>query len=200
MNGLDSLPSGSKDERIQVSLSPDISCSTLTTSSTCSITGRLSVGAISPFATGNLTLNGYGPNKIVLDSTGVNMTGNTAVTGTLTSSGLITANAGLTVTGNANIPGYTFASGYVGAFGANVTSTGRVTWTASMTSTGLYLITFASAHPLGANYIVHVTSQGGTAAVRGSTYVPTSTTFGVHSLAIGTGRPTALPFSFTVLA
>ena len=109
----------------------------------------------------------------------------TAITGSLTSSGLITANAGLTVAGNVIMPGYTFASGMVSAGGANVTSTGRVTWTSSQTSTGLYLVTFASAHPLGANYIINVTSQGGAAAIRGSTYAPTSTTFQVACASFG---------------
>ena len=156
--------------------------------------------AISPPATGNLTLNGYGPNKVVLDSIGVNMTGNTAITGSLTASGLVTASAGLTVSGNVSMPGYTFASGLVSATGANITSTGQVGWTSSLLATGLYLITFNSAHPLGPNYIVNVTSQGGTAAIRGSTYAPTSTTFGVASFMIGTGTVTNLTFSFMVLA
>ena len=163
---------------------------------------------ITPPLNGDLQLNGNNTNtKIVLGTgttvitgTTVGITGTTSITGSLTSSGLITANAGLTVAGNVTMPGYTFASGLVSAAGAKITSTGQVNWSSSMASNGLYLITFTSAHPLGANYIVHVTSQGGTAAVRGSTYSPTSTTFGVHSLALGTGTPTALPFSFTVLA
>ena len=79
------IDSGRVDEHVLVQLSPDITCTTLTASSTCSITGRLTIGAISPPATGNLTLNGYSPNKIVLDSTGVNMTGNNAITGSLNS-------------------------------------------------------------------------------------------------------------------
>ena len=70
------IASGWVDEHVLVQLSPDITCTTLTASSTCSITGRLTIGARSLPATGNLTLNGYGPNKIVLETTGVNATGN----------------------------------------------------------------------------------------------------------------------------
>ena len=92
---------------------------------------------ITPPLNGSLQLHGNNTNtKIVLGTgtaaitgTTVGITGTTSITGSLTSSGLITANAGLTVTGNVTMPGYTFASGMVSAGRANVTSTGRVTWT-----------------------------------------------------------------------
>ena len=130
------------------------------------------------------------------------MTGNTAVTGTLTSSGLITANAGLTVTGNVSMPGYLWAAGLISAAGAKLTSTGQVSWSVVRTpgfATGSWQVTFASAHPLGANYIVTVTAQGGTSYLSTGAYAPTSTRITIATFT-NAGTLIDIPFSFMVLA
>ena len=119
---------------------------------------------ITPPLNGDLQLNGNNTNtKIVLGTgttvitgTTVGITGTTSITGSLTSSGLITANAGLTVAGKVTMPGYTFCSGFISSVGAKVSSTGQVSFTSTRVSTGLYTITFASAHPLGVNYILNI--------------------------------------------
>ena len=61
------------------------------------------------------------------------------------------------------MPGYMFAAGVVSAAAGHTTSTGQVAWTvarAAGQSIGVYTITFATAHPLGANYIVNITAVG----------------------------------------
>ena len=92
----------------------------------------------------------------------------------------------LSVTGNVNMPGCMFAAGLVSAAGSKISGTGQVVWTVSLISTGYYLITFPTAHPLGANYIANVTAQGCWTTIRGSSYAPTSTTFQLASYQIGT--------------
>ena len=82
-------------------------------------------------------------------------------------------------------------------------STGQVTYTVARLSgyaAGVWTITFASAHPLGVNYVVNVSGRGV------HTYVstapsPTTTAFVVVLLAPGTSTPPIdAVFSFTVLA
>ena len=86
----------------------------------------------------------------------------------------------MSVTGTVSMPGYMFCAGYVGATGSKITSTGQVNYTVARTSgfaTGVWTITFASAHPLGANYIINLTAQGGTSYISPSAGAPTSTYF-----------------------
>ena len=113
------IASGWVDEHVLVQLSLDITCTTLTASSTCSITGRLTVGAISPPATGNLTLNGYGPIKLVLASTGVTMTRNfQANNGILADQITPSLNGSLTLNGNNTNTKIVLGTGTVGISGA----------------------------------------------------------------------------------
>ena len=65
---------------------------------------------------------------------------------------------------------------------------------------GVWTITFGSAHPLGANYIVSVTGRGVFAYVAGNP-TPTTSAFSVVILAPGTSTPAVDGvFSFMVLA
>ena len=62
------------------------------------------------------------------------------------------------------MPGYLFCGGVVGATGKKYASTGQVSYTVARLSgyaAGAWTITFASAHPLGANYIMNITGRGG---------------------------------------
>ena len=61
------------------------------------------------------------------------------------------------------MPGHMWAAGLVKADGSTITGTGQVGFTSARLSgcpTGVCIITFASTHPLGANYTVNVTAQG----------------------------------------
>ena len=80
--------------------------------------------------------------------------------------GTLAVTGNLTVSGNVTMPGYMLAAGMVSATGTKLTSTGQVSYTSSRVSAGIYQITFASAHPLGVNYIVNVSSQGYTSNIR----------------------------------
>ena len=105
----------------------------------------------------------------------------------------------LSVTGTVSMPGYIFCSGLVTSAGVKTTATGQVSYTSSRTTTGIYVITFASAHPLGANYIVIVTAQGYGASVR-NTIAPTSLSFQVATYTWGATTSADAIFSFMVLA
>ena len=120
-------------------------------------------------------MNGYGTTKIALGNT-------------------------VAITGNVSMPGYLFCAGLVSATGTKITSTGQVTWSSSLVSTGYYLITFTTSLPLGVNYIVTLAGQGTWINIRGSGYAPTSTTFQVASYQIGTLTLQNAPFNFMVLA
>ena len=138
----------------------------------------LTVGVVSPPIASGLTLNGYGTTKIALGNT-------------------------VAVTGNVTMPGYLFCAGMVSMALGKAASTGQVAWTVARVSgfaTGVYIITFATAHPLGANYIVNITAVGTMAFLRGSSYAPTSTTFQVVSYQFGTTTLQDAPFSFMALA
>ena len=77
------------------------------------------------------------------------------------------------------MPGYMWAAGLVSATGTKVTGTGQVAWTVARTAgqaTGVYTITFPTAHPCGANYIVTISAQGNLGYIR-NTPAPTSTSF-----------------------
>ena len=105
----------------------------------------------------------------------------------------------MNVSSNVTMPGYTFCSGLVTSAGVKTTATGQVGYTSSWTSIGIYVITFASAHPVGANYIVLVSAQGYGASVR-NTIAPTSTSFQVATYTWGTTTSADATFSFMVLA
>ena len=65
---------------------------------------------------------------------------------------------------------------------------------------GVWTVTFASAHPLGANYVVTTTARNAQSYISVSP-IPTATAFVVVLLAPGTSTPPVdTPFSFTVLA
>ena len=133
----------------------------------------------------------------------------------LTTLGTATMNAGLSVTGalgltgnltvsgRVTMTGYMFAAGVVSAAATKTTGTGQVVWTVARSAgqaTGVYTITFPTAHPLGSNYIVTVTGVGTMNFLRGASYAPTSTTFQVVSYQFGTTTLQDAPFSFMALA
>ena len=107
------------------------------------------------------------------------------------------------ITGNVSMPGYMWAAGVVSAAATKTTGTGQVVWTVARSTgqaTGVYTITFPTAHPLGSNYIVTVTGVGTMNFQRGASYAPTSTTFQAVSYQFGTTTLQDAPFSFMVLA
>ena len=68
------------------------------------------------------------------------------------------------------MPGFFFCAGVVGATATNVHGTEQVTYTVARTSgqsAGGYTVTFASAHPLGAAYIVILSGQYVTCVLNG---------------------------------
>ena len=76
------------------------------------------------------------------------------------------------------MPGYLFCAGYVGATGTKITSTGQVSYTVARTSgyaARVWTIRFASAHPLGSNYIVNFSAQGGNSWISPNGGAPNST-------------------------
>ena len=123
-------------------------------------------------------MNGYGTTKIALGNT-------------------------VAITGNVSMPGYLFAAGLVSSTGTKLTSSGQVSWSVAITSgypVGAWQITFASAHPLGSNYIVTLTGQGCTSFISTGTYAPTSTKFTLVTCTNATTTLSDCPFSFMVLA
>ena len=100
------------------------------------------------------------------------------------------------------MPGYMWAAGLVSATGTNITGTGQVAWTVARTAgqaAGVYTITFPTAHPLGANYIVNVTAQGLWGMIRNAV-APTSTSFQVVTYTVGTTTVSDCVFHFSVLS
>ena len=96
-----------------------------------------------------------------------------------------------------------WAAGTNSATGSKLISTGQVSFTVARLSgyaAGGWVITFASAHPLGANYVVTVTPRNSAAYICFNP-APTTTTFAVTLIAPGTASPTVdAIFSFMVLA
>ena len=89
------------------------------------------------------------------------------------------------------MPGYLFCAGVVGSTGTKYNATGQVSFTVARLSgypAGAWTITFSSAHPLGANYVVTVAGRGVYTYVS-SNPIPTSTAFVVVMLAPGTSTP-----------
>ena len=109
----------------------------------------------------------------------------------------------LTVSGKVTMPGFLFCAGVVSATGTKLTSTGQVSFSVARLfgqAAGIWVITFASAHPLGANYVVTLTPRNSAAYICFNP-APTSTTFTVTLVAPGTATPAVdAIFSFMVLA
>ena len=97
------------------------------------------------------------------------------------------------------MPGYMWAAGLVSSSGSKTTGTGQVSWSVTRSAQGIYIISWVTAHPSGANYIVTVSGQAVTAMVR-STVLPTSTSFQVSTYSNATTTLTDGIFSFMVLA
>ena len=144
--------------------------------SNCTISSVLTVGIISPPIASGLTLNGYRTTKIALGNT-------------------------VAITGNVSMPGFLFCAGVVGATGTKYNATGQVSFTVARLSgyaAGVWTVTFASAHPLGANYVVTTTARNAQSYISVSP-IPTANAFVVVLLAPGTSTPPVdTPFSFTV--
>ena len=87
----------------------------------------------------------------------------------------------------------------VSATGTKLTSTGQMSWSVTRPSLGLYTITWATAHPAGANYIVTVTAQGAMAMIRVAT-PPTSTSFQIAVYVNASATFLDAAVSFMVLA
>ena len=100
-------------------------------------------------------------------------------TNALSVTGAVSVTGAMSVTGTVSLPGYTWAAGLVSAAGAKVTSTGQVSWSVTHPNLGLYVITWVTPHPAGANYIVTVTAQGAMAMVR-NVVALTSTSFQIE--------------------
>ena len=109
----------------------------------------------------------------------------------------------LSVTGNVPMPGYMFCAATIGSTGTRYNATGQVTFTVARLSgyaAGVWTITFGSAHPLGANYVVNVSGRVLFAYFAGNP-APTATAFSVIMMATGTSTPAVDGvFSFMVLA
>ena len=109
----------------------------------------------------------------------------------------------LAVTGNVSMPGYMFCAGFVSATGSKTTSTGQVSYSVSRVSgyaTGVWQITFASAHPLGANYIINLTCHGANGYISPGSSAPTSAGFKCAMYGNATTVLVDTPFYFMVLA
>ena len=100
------------------------------------------------------------------------------------------------------MPGYLFCAGLVSATGTKLTSTGQVSYTVARLSgyaTGVWTITFASAHPLGGNYIATVAARNCVFYIS-SNPAPTATSFTVCTFTAGTVTLADAVFSFMVLS
>ena len=101
------------------------------------------------------------------------------------------------------MPGFLFCAGVVGATGTKYNATGQVSFTLARLSgyaACVWTVTFASAHPLGANYVVTTTARNAQSYISVSP-IPTATAFVVVLLAPGTSTPPVdTPFSFMILA
>ena len=135
----------------------------------------------------NIVLNNVTTIGTSIMQAGLSVVGTLAITGNLT------------VSGSVSMPGYMWAAGFVSSTGTKITSTGQTSWSVSRSSLGLYTITWGTAHPSGASYIVTVTGQGSLAMVR-NVSPPTSTSFQVALYSNATTVVIDNNFSFMVLA
>ena len=195
-----------------------------TIATNCPSTSTAALSAASLVCTNGLTA-AYGTNKLLVSSTGTAVTGNATVSGNLTVSTNTTitgtlACGGATVSGDSTItgklitaqlsvnsyvtmPGYMFCAGTISATGSKLLTTGQNTFTVARYTgapAGIWVITFGTAHPLGANYVVSVTPRNSAAYVCFNP-APTSMGFTVTLTAPGTASPAVdAIFSFMVLA
>ena len=109
-----------------------------------------------------------------------------ATVGSLTCTGSVQVNGNLFVSGYLNPAAVCWASGKISSTGGTLSSVGAsggFTCTrASGFATGVWHIVFNTAHPIGnGNYSVFLTAQSpaAIAIVRGTTVVPTSTSFDI---------------------
>ena len=110
-----------------------------------SASNGLTVGAISPNATGNLKLNGYGPTKLVIASTGVSLTGNfQANHGILADQITPSLHGSLQLNGNNTNTKIVLGTGTANITGTTVGITGTTSITGSLTSSGCLLYTSPS--------------------------------------------------------
>ena len=122
-----------------------------------------------------------------------------ATVGSLQCNGDATTTGNLTVGSTLNSDALVWATGKIGSTGAPLTTgQGGSNWQATRSSTGIYRITFSTAHPAGANYTVQVTAHGMLSYVRYSTNPPTSTYFEVVSYSTSFVLTDA-PWSFIVM-
>ena len=101
------------------------------------------------------------------------------------------------------MPGYMFCAGLASPAGSKITSTGQVSYTVARTAgyaAGVWTITFASAHPLGANYIVQAIAQGALTFISPATGAPTSTSFRMATYTVGSTIILDAVFNIMVLA
>ena len=129
-------------------------------------------------------------------------TNSLSVTGNTTVSGSLTVSSGMTVTGNVSMPGYMFCAGLVSATGSKLTSSGQVAYTVARLSgyaVGVWTITFASAHPLGGNYIATVSARNCIFYIS-SNPNPTATSLVVCTFLPNTNTLADAVFSFMVLS
>ena len=129
--------------------------------------------------------------------------GTASIQNGLTVLGFLGVTGTLTVSGKVTMPGFLFCAGLVGSTGTKYNPTGQVAFTVARLSgyaAGVWTVTFASAHPLGANYVVTTTARNAQSYISVSP-IPTATAFVVVLMAPGTSTPLVdTPFSFMVLA
>ena len=113
--------------------------------------------------------------------------------------GTLAITGNLTVSGSVSMPGYMWAAGLVSAAGTKITSTGQMSWSVTHPNLGLYVITWATPHPAGANYIATVTAQGAMAMVR-NVVALTSTSFQIATYVNASSTFLDAAVSFMVLA
>jgi hypothetical protein len=154
------------------------------------VTNKLWIGAqISQDTTPSDQLTVYGSASIL-----------TSVScGSLTTSGAVSCSS---ISCSGKVSGYTtFCSGKVNADGSKAfkSASSEVDFTPSSTGTGTYAITFTSAHPAGANYVIQVSGVSCVTAVRTGVSIP-STSFGIVCYnSSGSWTAGNNPFYFTVL-
>ena len=109
----------------------------------------------------------------------------------------------MNVSSYVTMPGCMWAAGLVSSSGGKTTSTGQVSYTVARTSgyaAGVWTVTFASAHPLGGNYIVQAIAQGAMTCIYPNTGAPTSTSFRMATYTIGSAVLADADLNFMVLS
>jgi hypothetical protein len=144
-------------------------------------------------------------NYITVNNTGTTIQGALTCYNAVSVQGALTCSNSITcpsINCSGKVSGYTsFCSGKINSDGTKAfkSASSEVDFTSSLISTGTYTITFSSAHPAGANYVIQLTSYYSVVSVR-STVAPSSTGFGVVTWAASSPFPTGQnnAFYFTV--